>query len=337
MARRKKQVSPEDRLVGIRAHKKRDFYEGCNEPGKPWYTHDPAQFQKTFCKICRNEECIRAQGALTPWHQRMETQVEHLLNHPLFSDLATEDHKHLAEQAFNDISAKATRLEIARQRQDWEIPEAPTDGVDRVAATKATEDVDAAIKALAESRGQKPPNLPTPTGEEQPSHFSQEGNDPGGPDIPKSDDPVGVEYETTFPSSDGKTNYRIMLTTDGAWSCECKGFQHVRHCKHLDQVQPWYEEHKHDDELEQQAEAVPSPEPPPPSTSPPPPRPQPPAPAPAAFNTPMPHQGVMVGGDAVPSRAPSQLPPEPQDPWAPRKETIVEAGATVVMKTKKKE
>ena len=337
MARRKPSL-PEHRLVGIRAHKKRDFFEGCNEPGTQWFTPNAQEFQKAFCRICRNEECIRAQGATTPWHHRMENQVEHLLNHPVFSDLATDDHKRLAEQAFDDITAKATRLEIARQNQDWEIPEGPTDGLDRVAAAKATEDVDAAIKALAEAKGQKAPDLPKPEGKAQPSHFSPADEpDPGGPDVPQPDDPVGVEYETQFPSSDGKTNYRIVLTTEGVWSCECKGYKHVRHCKHLDEVKPWYEEHKHDDELEQQVEAAPSPEPTPqvPKTAPPPRRPPPSQPN-AAFNTPMPGQGVMVGGGDIPERAPSQLPPPVQDPWAPRKDTIIQPGATVVMKSKKK-
>lgn len=334
MARHRTPLSPDERLVGIRAHRKSDFFEGCNEQGKPWFTPNPQEFQKAFCRICRNEECIRAQGAITPWHHRMETQVEHLLNHPVFSDLATDDHKRIATQAFNDITAKATRLEIARQRQDWEIPESPTDGIDRVAATKATEDVDAAIRALAEAKGQKPPNLPKPESEERPSHFSESApeNDPGGPDVPQPGDPAGVEYETTFPSSDGKTNYRILLTTDGLWSCTCKGFKHVRHCKHLDQVQPWYEEHKNDDELEEEPE--PTPEPPrarPPQA----PKPAPQQPA-VPYNTPMPQQGVMVDGGAVPDRPGSRLPPPVQDPWAPRKDTVIEPGATVVMKSKKK-
>jgi hypothetical protein len=141
---------------------------------------------------------------------------------------------------------------------------------------------------------------------------------------------VGVEYETTFPSSDGKVNYRIMLTTDGKWSCECKGWEHVKHCKHLDQVQPWYEEHKNDDELEAEPEPTPEPPPPPRAATPPPPQ------QAVPYNTPMPQQGVMIDGGAPPERQGSQLPPPVQDPWAPRRDTVVEPGATVVMKSKKK-
>jgi len=327
MARGKRQ-KPE-RLYGIRATKKRDLFEGCNEPGSQWFTPNPAEFQKAFCRICRNEECIRAQGAKTPWHHRMENQMDNLFLHPQFSDLSTDAHKQLAGQLFNDLRAKAERLEIARQNQDWEIPEGPTDGFDRVAASQATDDVDAAIKALAEAKGNVAPELSKPDNSEKPSHFSaaEPENDPGGPDAPKPKDPVGVEYETQYPKSDGTGTYRIVLMTDGVWECECKGWRYKRKCVHMDDVRPWYEEHKNDDEKE----AEPEPEPQAPR------EPPPPQQVPPNYNTPMPRQGVMVGGGVghAPSRNPSQV-PVVHDPWAVRKDTVIQPGATVVLKSKKK-
>ena len=331
MAKAKRQ-KPE-RLVGIRAHKKRDLFEGCNEPGSRWFTPNPIEFQKAFCRICRNEECIRAQGATTPWHHRMENQMDNLFLNPHFSDLSTDAHKQLAGQLFNDLRQKAERLEIARQNQDWEIPEGPTDGFDRVAATQATDDVDAAIKALAEAKGNVAPELTKSDNSEKPSHFSpvesKPENDPGGDAPRQPGDPVGVEYETQYPKGDGDGNgtYRIMLLTNGLWSCECDGWRYKRKCRHMDDVRPWYEEHKNDDQKEAE------PEPPPPAPR----EPPPPQQQPANYNTPMPRQGVMVGGGSghAPGRNPSQV-PAVHDPWSPRKDTVIQPGATVVMKSKKK-
>jgi hypothetical protein len=329
--------SPDDRLVGIRAHKKKDLINGCNEPGTKWFTHNIGEFQKTICRICRNPECIRAGNSETPWHARMEQQPEYLINNPVFSDLSLPKHQELAKQVFDDLTQKAMRLEVARIRQDWEIPEGPegpTDGYERLAAKKANDDVADAIRELTKARGGEPeentePEAPEP---EAPKHFIESETTPE-PE-PPAQEPPEVEYETQYPSSDGSTNYRIALTTDGKWSCECGGWKHTRKCKHLDRVSAWYEEHKNDNQLEAQPE--PEPEPPPPPRAHPPPRPVQPTPQPASYNTPMPGQGVMVDGGDAPQRAPSQLPPEPHDPWAPRKDTLIQPGATVVVKSKKK-
>jgi hypothetical protein len=335
MARKKKQIPLSDRLVGIRSHKKRDLFEGCNDPNTPVYTPNPQEFQQAFCRICRNEECIRAQGATTPWHHRMENQMDNLFNHPQFSDLSTDAHKQLAGQLFNDLRQKAERLEIARERQDWEIPEGPTDGYERTAASQATNDVNDAIKALKKAKGQAVEEEPEPEVREGPKHFQEAQpeeaapeNDPGGPDVPHPDDPVGVEYETQYPKSDGTGTYRVWLMTDGVWECECKAWRYKRKCPHMDDVGPWYEQHKNDDQKEQAA-------PEPVQTQGPPPKPVEPTQLPPGFNTPMPRKGVMVGGEDGPSRHPSQLPRQ-HDPWAPRQDTVVPVGGTVVMKSKKK-
>jgi hypothetical protein len=177
--------SPDDRLVGIRAHKKKDLINGCNEPGTKWFTHNIGEFQKTICRICRNPECIRAGNSETPWHARMEQQPEYLINNPVFSDLSLPKHQELAKQVFDDLTQKAMRLEVARIRQDWEIPEGPTDGYERLAAKKANDDVADAIRELKKARGGEPeentePEAPEPEAPEPeaPKHFIESETTP---------------------------------------------------------------------------------------------------------------------------------------------------------------
>ena len=188
-------------------------------------------------------------------------------------------------------------------------------------AKKANEDVAAAIRELKRARGGEVEDTEdaedAASEAESPKHFLESEPDP----VPEPDPEPEYVYETQYPSSDGQTNYRVALTAEGKWSCECEGWRRTGGCKHLERVSSWYEGKQTSTET--------------PQPSYPPPRPvQPPAHAP--YNTPMPGQGVMVGGGEAPARAPSQLPPEPHDPWAPRKDTIIQPGATVVMKSKKK-
>jgi len=312
-------MSPKDRVVGIRTHKKTDLLQGCNEPGQAWYTRDVGVFQKTFCRICRNDQCLRAQGATTPWHQRMENQPEYLLNNPVFSDLTSGKHKELAAQVFEDLTKKALRLELARVHQDWVVPpeeEGPTDGFDQLASKDASKGVEEAIRALGRAMGKDVPEPEPAPISEGPQHF-QESQEPA------------PEYETLFPSSDGRTNYRVALTK-GKWSCVCKGFEYTSSCKHVDQVAGWYEGVRN---LPPEPEPVP--EPPKPVAAPPPAKKVQVAP-PMAYNTSVPSQGIVIGPGPIPQGpGPSQLPREAQDPWAPRKDNVIQPGATVVLKPKK--
>lgn len=326
-------ITSEDRVVGMQPREKRDLFAGCNEPGKPWFHRDDHEFMKTFCRICKNADCVRARGAVSPWHTRMAEQVDYLLNDPEFSELTTASHRDLAQMAFDDISQKALRLEIARQRQDWTIPDSPSDGVDRVAPPETTDQFDDAVRALADAKGKKPPDLERPSKKDAPAHFEQ-AEDPPAQETSSGEEEW--EYDTQYPSSDGKRTYHVTLSKKGKWACECDGFKHREKCKHLSTVRAWYEDQLREAEERERQEAQEAE------------RRQQPPPAPARdprvpdnrYNTPMPQGGVMVGGGVPPpdTRQSPPKPQEPEDPWAPKKDkrTVVQPGAVVTLKGDKK-
>lgn len=325
MARKKQKklnILPTDQVVGYQERAKKDLLAGCNEPGKAWYTVNAHEFIRVYCNNCKNADCIRAKGAVSPWATRMAEQVDYLLNHPVFSELDTEDHRSIAQQAFEDISAKATRLEIARQRQDWTIPEGPTDGFERVVERSTTDQFDDAVKELAKAKGKTEPVLPTPESNEAPTHFEKADDPPVEDKAIETEETKPPVYQTLYPSSDGITNYQVKLNADGSWFCECPGWERVQKCRHATAVREWYEQ-----QLAEGLDTVPQP---PPEA--PPPRPV----TDGLYNTPMPRNGVMVGGGNAPHEAPSQLPPEPHDPWTPRKDHVVQPGAVVTLSGDKK-
>lgn len=337
MAKKRKRlnITPQDRVVGVQPRQKRDLLAGCNEPGKAWFNRDDHEFIKAYCTICKNADCMRARGAVSPWHTRMAEQVDYLLNDPDFSELSSPEHRDLAQMAFDDISRQAMRLEVARQRQDWTIPDEPTDGVDKVASPATTDQFDDAVRKLAEAKGKKAPEFERPEQKDGPAHFERAPDEEVEDVAPAAAEEEEWEYDTHYPSSDGSRTYHVTLSKKGEWACDCKGFQYKQTCKHLDTVKAWY-----DDQVEQAAErerreaeeqarrqqtpALPS-EPPPPRDS---------RVPDTRYNTPMPQGGVMVGGSKPPA-----TPPEPDDPWAipANKPTVVKPGAVVKLKEDKKD
>lgn len=323
MARKQKRlnISAADRIIGIRPREKRDLLAGCNEPGKAWFQRDEHEFIKMYCRICKNADCIRARGAVSPWHTRMAEQVDYLLNDPNFSDLLSSDHKNLAQMAFEDISQKALRLEIARHNQDWEIPEGPTDGVNKVANPQTTDQFDSAVKALAKAKGKEPPPLERPQQEKEPAHFSRG-------DSPMESLEDKWEYDTQYPSSDGKRTYHVTLSKTGVWACACEGFKHRKKCKHLEVVRDWYEDQLRTNT--QQENASPSSET---QEAPPQPIRRDPRIPDSRLNTPMPQGGIMLDGSLVPQTpARKVIPAQEHDPWAPKKDRIVKPGAVITIK-----
>lgn len=324
-------INPEDRVIGVRPREKRDLFAGCNEPGKEWFHPDAHVFMKTFCRICKNADCVRAKGAVSPWHTRMAEQVDYLLNDPELSDLTSEAHRKIAEQAFDDIGRKMMRLEIAKQRQDWEIPDdGPTDGFDKVAAPDTTDQFDEAVKKLARARGKEEPVLPKAGDDESPAHFQQQD---------ESEEEGPYEYDTQYPSSDGKRTYHVALDKAGKWSCECEGFRYARKCKHLDAVRAWYNEQllkaEQEEGAQKEAEAVAKAQASAPPTQQPARDPRVP-PDQAPLNTPMPQGGVMIGGGMPPNQGHDRQSPTQHDPWAIPSTKVVKPGAQVTLKSTKK-
>ena len=56
----------------------KDFFVECNEGPMM----NPSEFENTFCKQCRNRQCVRAGMAFSNWDKRILTQVDRLLSNP---------------------------------------------------------------------------------------------------------------------------------------------------------------------------------------------------------------------------------------------------------------
>ena len=97
---------------------KRDWLQECNEQGVPMQ-----EFGQIFCVRCRNPECMRAGYAGSLWADRMGTQVERLLENPKYADLSMPQYAKINAMDFPDALRQALKIEIARRRGDWEVPE----------------------------------------------------------------------------------------------------------------------------------------------------------------------------------------------------------------------
>jgi hypothetical protein len=322
----------QEHVMGMIKKDKFDSLQICNDPRTPFYM-DNAKFTQTFCRRCRNEECIRAGGAQTPWHWRMENQPEYLLNNPIFSDMGTDEHKRLAEMAFKLINDKMQRIEI--QSQTWEPLDQidlPSDGIDRVSSPAVTDEFDEAAKVLSKAKGKKVKEFPKPqeSTQEKPANFIEAPPDVSTPsednNPPEEESDEGVLFETPFVSKDGKTTYRVWLDKDSYWHCTCEGFKHKGTCYHVVETDAWLKKQSQEaEEREREAERV--------RNLPPPPQPKPVNPS--TLNTPPPTAGVMIGGGTPPPTAsrlpPARVIPAVDDPWSAPKEKVVKPGAKIIV------
>jgi len=341
-----------DHVIGAAPRDKKDLYAGCNEPGKPWFNKDAHVFISSFCKICRNADCIRAAGVVDEWQTRMSEQVDYLLNDPIFSDLQKPEHREIAQMAFNEIGEKMQRLELARETQDWSLIKERSDtqeseeeelevsdGVERVVPATSTRQFDEAVEGLSKKRGTGGSDVPAiESSSDAPIHFQGEGTGPnssdtGEPGASSSNSSRYVEkdpkweYETLFPSDSGAQDYHITLSHDGQWKCDCPSELAI--CPHLEEVIAWYR-------------APPPQSPPIQSLSPSPSNTETPPITPnllatdGPINTPTRKGGVMVDDSKTPNSGHIRSLSEERDPWEIPSIKTVEPGAQVTLRSNPK-
>lgn len=272
----------------------------------------PNDFEQTWCRVCRNQECTRAKGSQTSWLQRISTQVDRLLINPKFADLSDPKFQDIRSVDFPSAVREAMRLEISDRKRDWTIP------TEEEATQMAQEMVAKTLQPIESLPEKVPPEPPEKSPLEVIQKFSIRGT-------------KGDDYDVSLVKGDKGPE----------WTCTCPAFQFgkARPCKHIEYAEGL---------LEEEAEApVSPPEPALPATPPPlrfqtqvastvPPRPPVKAPYfPPMENVPMPTGGMMVDG-SKPSRV--IIPTAPAvDPWAPppTKPTVIPVGGKVVLGGKK--
>lgn len=101
---------------------KKDLTQFCRETNDTHKSVSESEFRVIWCKRCRNQECRFSQWGNGLWKNRMDTQVDRLLDNPLFGDPRQEQFRHLQDILFEDMKHQAVALHLANQNQDWEIP-----------------------------------------------------------------------------------------------------------------------------------------------------------------------------------------------------------------------
>jgi hypothetical protein len=271
----------------------------------------PEDFGRFFCKLCRNPECVSSATGTSKWVNRMETQVDRLLDNPLIADPDDPRFAELRRIDFADAMRQAMAMEISERRGDWEIP---TDA-----------DVD---KFAAEMTAALPSGFQTPAEAEEAQSE------------PEEEEPE-ILWEGEAKGSKGKT-YKVTLARLGdappAWSCTCPATQYGTAppggCKHVVAAMAQFEQQR-EEEVEVEEEKATPPPPVREGTS------SDIDPeswkqmkdrnlVPQTANTRYPPGGLMADGSPPP-------PPEPEpDPWEappekPKDDDVVPVGGSVKM------
>lgn len=90
-----------------------DLLGECNSERLP-----PAEFKSLFCQRCRNQSCGNAGWSGSVWTERMSTQVDRLLNHPLIADEADPKFTNVRALRFLEIAPPT----VINTRDPWEGP-----------------------------------------------------------------------------------------------------------------------------------------------------------------------------------------------------------------------
>lgn len=119
------------------------------------------QFRELICNHCHNPECVHAKWGTTSFDVRVQTWRERLFGEGRqVSDLSLPRHLQINQTNFPDATAKALKLIVSARNNDWEY--IPDDNTSIIADPNTTSKVDEAVRKLANKRGQKPPEQPSP-------------------------------------------------------------------------------------------------------------------------------------------------------------------------------
>lgn len=126
---------------------KPDLLSECNDQKIP-----PRDFKETFCKRCRNQNCVNAGWASSSFDERVRTQVDRLLVNPL--QARPEDTRFDPIRAMHFVEVAAA-ISLARRADPWAGPGVHLAEPDpETAKSQVVED---AVFRLSEARGKKPP------------------------------------------------------------------------------------------------------------------------------------------------------------------------------------
>lgn len=96
---------------------KTDYLSQCNDQGL-----SEKDFKTLFCRRCRNQSCNLSRWGESRWKSRMDTQVEHLLERPLFADPNDSNFESLRRIEFESLLHKAEALIVSDLKGDWDVP-----------------------------------------------------------------------------------------------------------------------------------------------------------------------------------------------------------------------
>ena len=174
---------------------KPDLLNECNDQRIP-----PRDFKETFCKRCRNQNCANAGWSSSSFEERVRTQVDRLLTHPLQAQPDDPRFDHVRAMHFVEVAAA---IAIARRADPWAGPGVHLAEPDpETAKSQVVED---AVSKLAEARGRRLPTViaiqeevpveETPVGETP----VEEPSPPPPPPPVRKPLPVSLGINTDFP------------------------------------------------------------------------------------------------------------------------------------------
>ena len=127
---------------------KLDLLQECNDQHVP-----PKEFMETFCKRCRNKTCVNAGWSQSTFEERVGTQVERLLTHPMKALADDPRFEKIRAIHFKEIAAA---IILSRQADPWAVQqEVHLAEPDSSITTSAV--VEDAVQKLSETRGKAPP------------------------------------------------------------------------------------------------------------------------------------------------------------------------------------